>query len=77
MRDDAVGGDDRCAELLETIPNFDDLFERKTTEEVQSVLDQFLSSDSGNPPVEKYGASTGVTGEATAVEAAFNDLLNS
>ena len=28
--DDAVGGDERCAELLETIPEFETLFERKT-----------------------------------------------
>ena len=26
MCDDAVGGDERCAELLETIPNFDEIF---------------------------------------------------
>ena len=73
--DDAVGGDERCAELLETIPNFDDIFERKTTEEVQSILDQFLSSDTGSPEVEKYGNKS--SNEPSAVEAAFNDLLNS
>jgi len=73
--DDAVGGDERCAELLETIPDFDTLFERKTTEEVKSILDQFLATDSGNNEVEKYGTTTG--GSANAVESAFNDLLNS
>ena len=74
--DDAVGGDERCAELLETIPNFDEIFERKTTEEVQSILDQFLSSGEGNTEVEKYGTPTD-TGGSNSVEAAFNDLLNS
>ena len=74
--DDAVGGDDRCAELLETIPNFEEIFERKTTEEVQSVLDQFLSSDAGNADVEKYGGGNAEQ-STSAVEAAFNDLLNS
>jgi hypothetical protein len=74
--DDAVGGDERCAELLETIPDFDTLFERKSTEEVQSVLDQFLSTDAGNSEVEKYGNNSTV-GSASAVESAFNDLLNS
>jgi hypothetical protein len=73
--DDAVGGDERCAELLETIPDFDQIFERKTTEEVQSVLDQFLSADSGKTEVEKYGGSSST--ETSAVESAFNDLLNS
>ena len=72
--DDAVGGDDRCAELLETIPNFDEIFERKTTEEVQSILDQFMSESSGNTEVEKFGSATST--ESDSVEAAFNDLLN-
>ena len=44
--DDAVGSDERCAELLETIPSFDTLFERKTTEEVAGLLDAFLDGDS-------------------------------
>ena len=74
--DDAVGGDERCAELLETIPNFDDLFERKSSEEVQSVLDQFLASPNGNSEVEKYGNNSSSGGSGNAVEAAFNDLLN-
>ena len=72
--DDAVGGDERCAELLECIPNFDEIFERKTTEEVQSIMDQFLSGDTGNSEVEKFGSNTETTTDA--VESAFNDLLN-
>ena len=72
--DEAVGGDDRCAELLETIPNFDEIFERKTTEEVQSILDQFMAGDTGNQEVEKFGANTNT--ETDSVEAAFSDLLN-
>jgi len=75
--DDAVGGDERCAELLETIPDFDTLFDRKSTEEVQSILDQFMASDAGNNDLEKYGASTSADKPASSVEAAFNDLLNS
>ena len=72
--DDAVGGDDRCAELLETIPNFDEIFERKTTEEVKSIMDQHLSSAEGNSEVEKFGSSPNT--EKGSVEAAFEDLLN-
>ena len=71
--DEAVGGDDRCAELLETIPNFDEIFERKTTEEVQSIMDQHLSADTGNQEVEKFGTNNT---ETDSVEAAFSDLLN-
>jgi hypothetical protein len=72
--DDAVGGDDRCAELLETIPNFDEIFERKTTEEAQSILDQFMAGDTGNQEVVKFGSNTAA--ETDSVEAAFSDLLN-
>ena len=69
--DDAVVAE-RCAEFLETIPNFDEI-ERKTTEEVQK-LDQFLASGEGGSEVEKYGTTT-PTDEGSAVESAFKDLL--
>ena len=79
--DDAVGGDERCAELLENIPDFEKIFERKTTEEVASILDQFLSSDN-NTETEMYGSrNTGVsspkTADNSAVEEAFKELLHS
>jgi len=70
--DDAVGGDDRCAELLENMPDLSGLFQRKTTEEVQAILTAHLEDDSGKPELEKYH--TGA--ETDTVEAAFNDLLN-
>ena len=69
-----MGGDDSCAELHETIQNFDEIFERKTTEEVQSIMDQHLAGDSGRPEVEKFGTNSDSTSDS--VEAAFNDLLN-
>tara|TARA_R100001129_G_scaffold16523_1_gene10809 strand:+ start:605 stop:1378 length:774 start_codon:yes stop_codon:yes gene_type:complete len=79
--DDAVGGDERCAELLETVPNLDEIFERKSTEEVQALLDAFLDGDNTDNQVEKFGGTTTTTtttttNETDAVEAAFNDLLN-
>jgi len=74
--DDAVGGDDRCAELLETIPDFENIFERKSTEEVQSILDQFMSSEGTREDLEKFGTKTN-NAEPNAVESAFNDLLGS
>jgi len=73
--DDAVGGDERCAELLETIPDFESLFERKSTEEVRAILDEFLSSDSEKSDVERYGNQTEES-TSDSVEAAFKDLLN-
>ena len=77
--DDAVGGEERCAELLETVPNFDQLFERKSTEEVSGMLDAFLDGDTTANQTEKYGATpSDVTTPNTsdAVEQAFNELLN-
>ena len=40
--DDAVGN---CEELLDSVPVIDNLFERKTVDEVQALLDGYLSSD--------------------------------
>ena len=64
--------------VLETIPNFDEIFERKTTEEVQSIMDQFLSGDTGNSEVEKFGGNSASAPAASgdAVENAFKDLLS-
>lgn len=69
--DEAVGGDDRCAELLESVPSFDNLFERRSTEAVQEILDTFLNAEEGKSEVE-----IGVAKDpADAVENAFNELL--
>ncbi len=73
--DDAVGGDDRCAELLESIPEFDTLFERKTPEDVGTLLDAYLlgeestseETDSTTPPPS--------TDTVSSVDAAFNELM--
>jgi hypothetical protein len=73
--DEAVGGDDRCAELLESLPNFDELFERKSTEAVQGILDAFLNGEEGNDEVNKY--SSGEKSSSSSVEDAFNELLGS
>mgnify|MGYP003137919500 CR=1 FL=1 len=73
--DEAVGGDDRCAELLESLPNFDELFERKSTEAVQGILDAFLNGEEGNDDVNKY--SSGEKSSSSSVEDAFNELLGS
>ena len=75
--DDAVGGDERCAELLEAIPDFDSLFERKSTEEAGTLLEQHLVSEtSSSSEVEKFG-NTKSDSDSDLVENAFNDLLNS
>ena len=60
-------------QIVETIPNFDEIFERKTTEEVRSILDQHMSDGTGKDELEKFGSEDH---ESSSVEAAFNDLLN-
>lgn len=70
MCSDAVGGTDECAKLLESIPDFDSLFERKTPAEVQELLNKYLDGESAsNDDVVKY------TDTSTSVDAAFNDLM--
>ena len=71
--DDAVGGPDRCAELLENIPEFDTLFTRKTPQEIQVMLDEWLAGeDSAGDDVVKYDNN----GSTTSVDNAFNQLMN-
>lgn len=75
---------EECAQLLETVPDFDGLFDRKTPTQVQGMLDEYLASD--NPEetsseTAKYGGNTTTapttgTTETNSVEAAFNDLLS-
>ena len=71
--DEAVGGSEKCAELLESIPEFETLFERKTPEEVGTMLDEWLEGDTeadNSSDTEKYN-----TSEPDKVKAAFDDLL--
>ena len=71
--DDAVGGSERCAELLDNIPEFDGLFTRKTSQEIQGMLDEWLAGeDSAGEDVVKYDS----TNSATSVDNAFNELMN-
>ena len=70
--DDAVGGSEERAKLLDSIPDFDGLFERKTPEQVQVMLNECLDGDTAgaSEDVVKY------TDNSTSVDAAFNDLMN-
>ena len=71
--DDAVGGPDRCAELLDNIPNFDELFPRKTPQEIQVMLDEWLAGeDSAGDDVVKYDSNN----TTSSVDSAFNDLMS-
>lgn len=64
---------EECTELLESIPDFDSLYERTTTEQAQQILDQHLAGDPEDDSSEtaKYGS------EGTSVDKAFADLAGS
>ena len=59
-----------CEALLESIPDIGAQFDRKTTADVQALLNEALASDTGGGSSEthKYG------GEKDAVDAAFDKL---
>ena len=64
-----------CAALLESVPDVETLFERKTTDEIQSLLDEYLSSDSSSEAssseTHKYNTST-----TSKVDKAYKELMN-
>ena len=73
--DDAVGGDQRCAEILDQIPNIDDVFEVKTSEDVSIMLSNHINDAEGSSSeTEKYAGTT-ATPAVSAVDAAFQELL--
>ena len=63
-----------CAQLLESIPDIGSLFDKKTTEEVQSLLDEYLSTDnsseSNSSETRKYNTSS-----TSKVDQAFQELM--
>ena len=64
--------EDATAAALDSIPDFSTLFERKTPEQVQSMLDEFLLGEEANSEeTTKYNSG----GTQNAVDKAFNDLL--
>jgi hypothetical protein len=73
---------EKCSELLESIPDFDDLFDRKTTADVSALLDGFVNGGVTDPEgvssqTEKYTTTSTVetdTEELNAVDAAFAEL---
>ena len=73
--DDAVGGDDRCAELLESIPDFDTLFERKTPEDVGALLDAYLIGDESTNEETNTTTPPPSTDAVSSVDAAFDELM--
>lgn len=62
---------------LENIPNFDELFERKSPEQVRDMLDKFLlgeeDAEAASTETTRYGKD--VVTDVSSVDKAFNELL--
>ena len=69
--DDAVSD---CDTLLESIPDIGSLFERKTTSEIQVILDSFLSSDVSSE--NRSTETTKYNKEKTGVDQEFQKFMN-
>ena len=70
---------DKCAELLDSIPDFTGLFERKSESDVQTILDGFMNAqvtdaESVSSETSKYGGTKNSVADANAVDAAFAEL---
>ena len=72
---------EKTTDFLENIPDVTTLFERKSVEEVGTILDEFLSSDedaeTSSKETTQYSSGPQASGaKTTSVDAAFNELLN-
>ena len=75
--DDALGGPERCAELLESVPDFNGIFDRKTPEEVGTMLDQYLLGEDGAEEASSETNKYNVTADSDSksVDRAFDELM--
>ena len=69
--DDAIND---CATLLESVPDFDNLFDRKTTDEIQSILDDFLSTDKSSE--NRSSETTKYKQKTSGVDKEFQKFMN-
>lgn len=77
------GTDVECKELLETVPNFETLHTRKTSEEVGTILDAYLAgadndadAESSSKETAKFGGAV-VAASKSKVDQAFSELMDS
>ena len=65
-----------CKEILDSIPDIDSLFEKKSTSDVQGFLDEYLTSDETAEGDSSETAKYTSKDNASSVDKSFNDLLN-
>jgi hypothetical protein len=66
---------EECKEILDNVPDFSTLFEKKSTAEVQAFLSEHLSTDGSAESSSKETTKYNATGQQSVKEQ-FNDLLN-
>lgn len=72
--------DEAAQQILDSVPDFDSVFEKKSPEQVKHMLDEFLLGDEeaeeASSEVTKYSSpANAVVDSATSVDAAFSELL--
>ena len=67
--------DDTISTYLGSIPEFDDVFERKTPQQVQSMLDEFLLSEEDAEEMSSETVKYEGKKVSSQVDRAFNELL--
>ena len=67
---------EKSAAFLDQIPNFDEVFERKTPQQVQIMLDEFLLGDSDAEDVSSESTRYNSNSSTNAVDQAFAELLS-
>jgi len=77
------GSPQECNELLETVPNFAEIHEVKSPEDVARILDEHLAAadddetESASKQTSKYGGATPARKKATSdIDDAFKDLIS-
>ena len=63
-----------CAELLDSVPEIESLFDRKSSDDVQTLLDGYLSSDSSSES--RSSETTKYTQKTAGIDEAFKNFMN-
>jgi bacterioferritin (cytochrome b1) len=66
---------ENCAQLLDSIPDIESMFERKSKQEVQAILEEYLSTDKSSEATSRETQKYNNTSD-TKVDQAFAELMN-
>ena len=68
--------EDKTAAFLDQIPDYDSVFERKTPQQVQTMLDEFLLSEDDAEDASSESTKYSTDSNTSAVDKAFAELLS-